>query len=115
MFGLLTDTPEAEVGWGRLSRRRVSFRDVDWVGLTTGVLGLGTAVVNAVGNATRTGTTGGAPMVQQFNCPAGYVMNYQTGMCQQVQPAGGGFDSMDKTALMMLGGGALLLVLLSRK
>jgi hypothetical protein len=112
MFGLLTDTPEEEVGWGRYRHRRVSFRDVDWAALAAASIGLTSSVVTAVSNATKPGTSSGTPVVQQQSCPAGYVLNPQTGMCQLVQQ-GGGF-SINPMALA-IGGGALLLILLSRK
>lgn len=118
MLGLLTDTPETEVGWGRLANARFarrSFRDVDWVALAAAGATLTAGVVNAVAGATHQQTQSNYPTTYQ--CPPGYAYNAQTLQCMPVQQQPSGvstfFSNIDPMTLA-IGGGLLILLLTSR-
>lgn len=112
MFGLLTDTPETEVGWGRLANARFarrSFRDMDWTALAAAGLTLTAGVVNAVASASRGSSQSSYPT--SYQCPQGYAYNTQTRMCDPVQVQGASFFSNIDPTTLAIGAGLLVLVL----
>lgn len=116
MFGLLTDTPVEEIGWGRLQRRRVvpvgRFRDVDWAALAAASANLTAGVITAVAKGTQGSAQQNNPAT--YACPQGYFYHAQTNTCQPiVQNQGGFFSNIDPTTLL-IGGGLLAVLLLGR-
>lgn len=111
MFGLLTETPDAEWSTGRLGRfRGRRFGDIDWGALATASANLTAGVVNAVAQATRGQTQ--TNVGTSYSCPQGYVFDQTMGTCRALPTQGSAGSFLDNIPPTTLAVGGLVLVLL---